>query len=120
MSFERVCGLEELVVDEPRRVVVGDQEIALVRDREGAVFALGDRCTHGDISLSEGFVEDGTLECWAHGSRFSLRTGEPENLPAFEPVPVYAVRIEGDEVLVDPAPHVHHNTSADASAKENR
>ncbi|WP_366515033.1 Rieske 2Fe-2S domain-containing protein, partial [Microbacterium sp.] len=44
-----------------------------------------------------------TLECWAHGSAFSLRTGHPLNLPAFEPVPVYEVVIDGDDVLIDPA-----------------
>ena len=66
------------------------------RRREGfrrrAVHAIGDTCTHGDISLSEGFVEDETLECWAHGSQFSLRTGKPLTLPAYEPVPVYTGR----------------------------
>ena len=65
--------------------------------------AIGDTCTHGDISLSDGFVEGDTLECWAHGSAFSLRTGRPLNLPAYEPVPVYEVTIDGDDVLIDPA-----------------
>jgi 3-phenylpropionate/trans-cinnamate dioxygenase ferredoxin subunit len=46
-------------------------------------------------------VADCEIECWLHGSRFDLRTGEPTNLPAYEPVPVYPVRIEGDAVLVD-------------------
>ncbi|MDP9432529.1 MAG: nitrite reductase (NAD(P)H) small subunit, partial [Actinomycetota bacterium] len=55
--------------------------------------------------LSEGDVEsvDGTrtIECWLHGSTFDLRTGKPTTLPAFEPVPVYPVALEGDDVLVD-------------------
>ena len=55
-------------------------------------FAIGDTCTHGDISLAEGFVEDDTLECWAHGSKFSLTTGKPLTLPAYEPVPVFRSR----------------------------
>ncbi|GAA4197715.1 hypothetical protein GCM10022219_26100 [Microbacterium oryzae] len=76
--------------------------IAVVRDGNDEVHAIGDVCTHGDISLSEGFVEGDTLECWAHGSAFSLRTGKPLNLPAYEPVPVYAVQIDGDDVLIDP------------------
>jgi len=41
------------------------------------------------------------FECWLHGSRFDLRTGEPTGLPAYEPVPVYPVRLDGDDVLVD-------------------
>ncbi|MEX0151766.1 non-heme iron oxygenase ferredoxin subunit [Microbacterium sp. LMI1-1-1.1] len=103
MSVSRVCGLSELVQDEARRVEVDGVAIAVVLDGDGDVHAIGDVCTHGDISLSDGFVEGDTLECWAHGSAFSLRTGRPLNLPAFEPVPVYEVVIDGDDVLIDPA-----------------
>jgi len=101
VSAERVCGLSELVQDEARRVEVDGVPIAVVLDSNGEVHAIGDTCTHGEISLSEGFVEGDTLECWAHGSAFSLRTGKPLNLPAYEPVPVYAVQIDGDDVLID-------------------
>ena len=38
-----------------------------------------------------------------HGSIFDLRTGKPRNLPATEPLPVYPVTIDGDDVLVDVA-----------------
>ncbi|WP_261167229.1 non-heme iron oxygenase ferredoxin subunit [Microbacterium sp. Marseille-Q6965] len=102
MSATRVCAKSELVQDQARRVEVDGVPIALVLDAQGEVHAIGDTCTHGDISLSEGFVEGDTLECWAHGSAFSLRTGKPLNLPAYEPVPVYEVTIEGDDVLIDP------------------
>ncbi|MGB2766537.1 MAG: Rieske 2Fe-2S domain-containing protein, partial [Propionicimonas sp.] len=47
-------------------------------------------------------VEGCTLECYLHGSRFDLRTGQPLELPALVPVPVFAVRIDGDDVLIDP------------------
>ncbi len=40
------------------------------------------------------------IECPKHGSTFSLTTGEPQTLPATQPVPVYAVRVDGDDVLV--------------------
>ncbi len=103
MSATRVCALSELEQDAARRVEVDGVAIAIVLDGDGEVHAIGDVCTHGDISLSDGFVEGDTLECWAHGSAFSLRTGHPLNLPAYEPVPVYEVTIEGDDVLVDPA-----------------
>jgi 3-phenylpropionate/trans-cinnamate dioxygenase ferredoxin subunit len=98
----RVCAEAELAPDQARKVIVGGKPIALVKDSSGAVHALGDTCTHGDISLSEGFVEDDTLECWAHGSKFSLETGKPLNLPAYEPVPVYTVTIVDGDVYVDP------------------
>lgn len=102
MSATRVCAVSELVQDQARRVEVDGVPIALVLDSQGEVHAIGDTCTHGDISLSEGFVEGDTLECWAHGSAFSLRTGKPLNLPAYEPVPVYEVTIENGDVLIDP------------------
>ncbi len=102
MSLQRICALSELVQDDARRFDVEGVPIAVVLDSNGDVHAIGDTCTHGDISLSEGFVDDDALECWAHGSRFSLRTGQPLNLPAYEPVPVYVVQIDGDDVLVDP------------------
>ncbi len=103
MTASRACGLSELEQDQARRVEIDGVAIAVVRDSSGEVHAIGDVCTHGDVSLAEGFVDDDTLECWAHGSAFSLRTGQPLNLPAYEPVPVYAVTIDGDDVLIDPA-----------------
>lgn len=102
MSAERVCALSELAPNTARRVVLGGVPIAVVADSSGDVHAIGDTCTHGDISLSEGFVEDDTLECWAHGSRFSLQTGKPLTLPAFEPVPVFAVDVVDGDVYIDP------------------
>jgi len=101
MTAQRVCALSDLVQDEARRVELDGVAIALVMDSSGEVHAIGDVCTHGDISLSEGFVDGESLECWAHGSAFSLRTGKPLNLPAYEPVPVFAVTVDGDDVLVD-------------------
>ena len=101
MTAQRVCALSDLVQDEARRVEVDGVAIALVMDSNGEVHAIGDVCTHGDISLSEGFVDGESLECWAHGSAFSLRTGKPLNLPAYEPVPVFAVTVDGDDVLID-------------------
>jgi 3-phenylpropionate/trans-cinnamate dioxygenase ferredoxin component len=103
MTATRVCALSELEQDAAVRFVVDGVPIAVVLDSKGEVHAIGDTCTHGDVSLAEGFVDDEALECWAHGSAFSLRTGKPLNLPAYEPVPVYAVTVEGDDVLIDPA-----------------
>jgi 3-phenylpropionate/trans-cinnamate dioxygenase ferredoxin subunit len=103
MASVRVCGIDELVENQASRFVLDGVPIAVVKDSAGDVFAIGDTCTHGDISLAEGFVEDDTLECWAHGSKFSLRTGKPLTLPAYEPVPVYQVEIADGDVLIDPS-----------------
>ena len=109
MSAQKVLSLSDLEQDTAVRVEVGGIPIAVVLDSNGEVHAIGDTCTHGDVSLSDGFVEGETLECWAHGSAFSLRTGRPLNLPAYEPVPVYRVTIDGDDVLIDPTVTVEAN-----------
>ena len=101
MSAERIGTVAEFEENKAHRVVLGGVAIAVVKDSAGAVHAIGDTCTHGDISLSEGFVEDDTLECWAHGSQFSLRTGKPITLPAYEPVPVFRVEVRDGDVYVD-------------------
>ena len=100
----KICSVDEIDVGSAVRVVIGETPIAVVKDSAGTVHAIGDTCTHGDISLSEGFVEDQTLECWAHGSQFSLVTGKPITLPAYEPVPVFAVSIVDGDVYIDPTP----------------
>lgn len=102
MTKQLVIPLNELKNNEAKRVIVEGVAIALVRTEDGTVHAIGDTCSHGQISLSEGFVEDGALECWAHGSAFSLTTGIPKNLPAFEPVPVYSVTVEDGNIYIDP------------------
>jgi 3-phenylpropionate/trans-cinnamate dioxygenase ferredoxin subunit len=103
MASVKVCAFDELVVNQAKRVVLNGTAIAVVRDADDNVFAIGDTCTHGDISLAEGFVEGETIECWAHGSQFSLTSGKPLNLPAYEPVPVFEVEIADGDVLIDPA-----------------
>ena len=102
MGFQRACALSELTDSEPLAVSVEDTEIAVIKDGD-EVFAIRDQCSHAAIPLSEGEVEDCLIECWLHGSTFDLRTGKPTTLPAFEPVPVYPVRVEGGDVLVDVA-----------------
>jgi 3-phenylpropionate/trans-cinnamate dioxygenase ferredoxin subunit len=99
----KICAVDELGVNEAVRVVIDGVAIALVKDSAGECHAIGDTCTHGDISLAEGFVEDDTLECWAHGSKFSLRNGKPLSLPAYEPVPVYELTIVDGDIYIDPA-----------------
>ncbi len=102
MALEKACALTDLTLNQAKRVVLGGIPMALVLDSAGDVHAIGDTCTHGDISLAEGFVEDDTLECWAHGSKFELLTGKPLTLPAYEPVPVFIVQnIDGD-IFIDP------------------
>jgi 3-phenylpropionate/trans-cinnamate dioxygenase ferredoxin subunit len=97
----RLCALDELIDGGARRFDVDGHRIAVVRI-EDAVYAIGDRCTHQDISLSEGevHIDECQLECWKHGSTFSLKTGRPDTLPATKAVPVFDVRIDGGDVYL--------------------
>ncbi len=95
-----VCPLEDLQPGKSLKLRLGDVDVALVRDSAGDVFAIGDRCSHGDISLSEGFVEDCEIECWAHGAKFDLKSGWPTTLPAYEPVPVFETEIRDGDIYV--------------------
>ena len=103
MSAQRVCADADVPAGSALRVVLEGVAIAVVRDSAGTLHALGDTCTHGDISLAEGFVEDDTIECWAHGSKFELTTGRPRTLPAYQPVPVFSVELRDGDVFIDPA-----------------
>jgi 3-phenylpropionate/trans-cinnamate dioxygenase ferredoxin component len=98
---ERLCRLDDLAPNSARQFVVAGHKIAVVR-LDDDVYAIGDTCSHENVSLAEGEVHTGekTIECWKHGSEFSLVTGEPETLPATKPVPVYDVRVDDGDVVV--------------------
>jgi 3-phenylpropionate/trans-cinnamate dioxygenase ferredoxin subunit len=98
---KRVCGRDELGVGQAARFVVEGEPICLVRT-EGGFRAIGDTCSHEDYSLAEGEVdlEACEIECWKHGSMFSLETGEPTTLPATRSVAVYEVVVDGEDVIV--------------------
>ena len=100
MSWSVACAASDLVTDTPYSVEVGDTLVAIV-EHDGQLFAIRDECSHGQVMLSLGEVDDCTIECFAHGSRFDLRSGLPLDLPATRPVPVYPVIREGGDVLVD-------------------
>ncbi len=96
-----VCRMDELVPESAARFDIDGHRLAVVRLGDD-VYVIGDRCSHADFSLSEGEVDSGdrTLECWKHGSAFSLETGEPTCMPAIKPVPVYEVQVADGIVTV--------------------
>jgi 3-phenylpropionate/trans-cinnamate dioxygenase ferredoxin subunit len=97
----RICAVEDIKPGKALRAKVGDLAIAIVRTKAGEVHALDDKCSHGEISLSEGFVDNETIECWAHGAKFSLTTGAALSLPAFEPVATYEVIIDNGDIFLE-------------------
>jgi 3-phenylpropionate/trans-cinnamate dioxygenase ferredoxin component len=95
MTFERACALADVLEDEALAVTLGAQDVAVARNGD-EVFAVEDICSHAAVALSEGEVEECTLECWLHGSRFDLRTGKPTGLPATEPVATFPVEVRAN------------------------
>jgi len=102
MTAHPVAFFEALADGEAQRFEVEDHRVAVVRIGDD-VYAIGDICTHQDIPLSEGEVDVETchIECWKHGSSFSLVTGEPDVFPATRPVPVYRAWVDNGEVFVE-------------------
>ena len=96
----KVCAVDDI---EPGTVISADVDgvqVAVVRTTRGEVYAIYDECSHQEVPLSEGEIEDCTVECWLHGSRFDLRTGQPIGPPATEPVPVYPTEIRDGFIFV--------------------
>jgi 3-phenylpropionate/trans-cinnamate dioxygenase ferredoxin subunit len=96
-----VCALDEFESGTARKVEHAGRSIAVVRI-DDQVYAIGDVCSHGNVSLSEGEVDCDAveIECWKHGSAFCLRTGVPQTLPATQPVPVYDAVIDDGMVVI--------------------
>lgn len=67
---------------------------------DGDLFAIDDICTHDGGDLGEGELDGFAIECPRHGARFDVRTGKVMALPAVKPVSGYAVKVEGDDILV--------------------
>jgi 3-phenylpropionate/trans-cinnamate dioxygenase ferredoxin subunit len=93
--------LDDLAAGTARKVVVGRMAVCVVRIDDD-VYAIGDVCTHADVSLSDGEVyeTEREIECPQHGSVFSLVDGTPGTLPATQPVPVFAATVAAGVVTV--------------------
>ena len=96
----RACSLADLDESGLFGTEIDGEPVVVVRDDDGDLHAVNNVCSHQYVLLSEGEIEDRTIECWLHGSRFDLVTGQPTGLPATQPVPVYPVKIDGDSVFV--------------------
>lgn len=99
-----ICQIDELDEGEALKVdcnIDGIDAIA-VFNFNGEFFAMNDKCSHGNASMSEGYLEDdGTVECPLHASRFCLKTGVPQCVPATEPIRTFPVSIEDGSLFVE-------------------
>jgi 3-phenylpropionate/trans-cinnamate dioxygenase ferredoxin subunit len=102
-EFEVVASVSDLADGTLlQRVRSSGDTVCLVR-QNGEISALSDICTHQHFSMSLGdLLENGTLQCAWHGARYDCRTGEVKQVPATSPLPVFQVRLEGEQILVGP------------------
>lgn len=77
---------------EPRRALVGDARVLLVR-RGDDVHAIAEICSHLGGPLAEGTLEGDTIQCPWHGSRFCVTDGSVVDGPATHPQPVFETRV---------------------------
>ena len=99
MSEVRIAALDELPSGRGVRVDIGEHRIAVFRLGED-VYAIGDRCSHAEASLSEGEVDDLEVECPLHGALFDITTGKPQSLPATRPVPTYRADVRDGAIFL--------------------
>ena len=102
-GFVVVAKVGEIEEGQVKVVRVGDAAVG-VANVDGEFFAFADVCTHDDGPVAEGELDDHIIECPRHGAKFDIRTGAVRQLPAVVPIPVYAVKIEGDTISVSKEP----------------
>jgi len=102
MAFMKACAKADLEPDRPFLFEWDGDPIAVVVVFEDEYYAVDDTCSHDRWSLCDGYVEDGEIVCSLHMARFCVKTGAVRMPPAYEPLKVYPVKIEGEEVWVDP------------------
>lgn len=99
VEWHRVASVSEIAPEEPKGVRVGQRLIALF-NLDGTIYATDNICSHEFAELSDGFVEGDSIECPLHQARFHIPTGKVLDPPATEDIPVFPVRVDGDEVFV--------------------
>lgn len=99
-----VCALDDIESGTARKFDIGGIAVAVVRIGDD-VYAIGDVCSHANVSLSDGEVwcDEKELECPKHSSAFSLVTGEPQTLPATQPVRVFDASVVDGHIVVSVA-----------------
>ena len=98
-GFIKVAQVSEIRPGEMISVEVENEQVLLV-NVDGNIHAVDDICSHAYATLSEGELTGEEVECPLHGGGFNTVTGQPTNPPASEPLRVYQVQIEGDDILV--------------------
>jgi nitrite reductase/ring-hydroxylating ferredoxin subunit len=100
MGFVKAASTKILEPGNMMAVEVGGKEVFLV-NLGGKYYAIGNRCTHMSCMLSDGTLRGENVTCTCHGSIFEIKTGNVVKGPAKKPEPVFQVKVEGDQILVN-------------------
>jgi 3-phenylpropionate/trans-cinnamate dioxygenase ferredoxin component len=100
VRFVRVARLRDIAPGELLRVEVAERLVCLA-NVNGTIYAVDDECTHIGGALSDGELEGYVLTCPVHLARFDVSDGRVLRGPAREDVRTYAVRVEGDDILIE-------------------
>jgi len=98
-EFVKVATVDEVPPGSSIVVSVEDEPLALF-NVDGEFYALADTCSHAEASLSEGELDGYVVACPLHGARFDVRDGRVLSMPAVVGVASYAVRVEGQDLLI--------------------
>ena len=98
-NFVSLLAESELRENELRRVDVNGMPVLLVR-RGQRIYAIAETCAHLGGPLSEGKLEDTTVRCPWHGSRFALEDGRVLEGPSVHAQPVLEVRVRDGQIEV--------------------
>ncbi|MBK17386.1 MAG: ferredoxin [Rhodospirillaceae bacterium] len=99
LEFHAVATTSEVSEDEPKAVSIGRMDIGIYL-LDGEYYALDDICTHAYALMTDGYIEDGAIECPLHGACFDIKSGKALTAPATIDLRPYEVKIEGDQILV--------------------
>lgn len=99
-EYHLVAKTTEIPENEAKRVILGDNQIALF-NLDGEFYATDDICSHAYASLSEGYVEDGCVECPLHAGLFDIKTGKAMGVPVTVDIRTFPVRVEGEDIYIE-------------------
>jgi nitrite reductase/ring-hydroxylating ferredoxin subunit len=99
-GWVRVAGVADVAEGQVHAVRVDGREIAVYHLPGGTFHATDNICTHEYAMLSDGWLENGSIECPLHAARFDVRTGKALCAPAETNLQVFEVKAEGDDLLV--------------------
>ena len=98
-NFVRVAKTSDLT-DSNRTLLEVDDRIVALFKVGGEYFCIDDVCTHDGGPLADGELDDHTIACPRHGAKFDIRSGAALTMPATRPTKSYAVKVEGEDVLI--------------------